>query len=509
MEWSTVMSYGLLMDVGSIQSFIFGSNKLQENIGASWLIEDLFGKSFLSEVNQKGTVVFSGGGNCLITFPEKQDARDFLFLFTSKLLVEVPGITIHAAIEPYNEKSHEQDFQNLHTSLLTNKGKEIPVTQLTRHGINLECPRTGLSTETFISFEKNEGKWVNSSVAARLNKVDEANERLTNFFVGTDKKNQLLVPDPKTRQITSFEFTTELDKLGQEKGEENSIAIVHIDGNSMGDRFKACKSKEELTNLSVSVSEATKAALVEMTLNFIDAYFKGDFNDLKLRRGKADSSLILPFRPLILGGDDITFVSDGRLGIWLAQAYITSFSQKIVSDKKPLSSCAGIAITKTKFPFFRGYELAERLCSSAKKRARDVENSSWLDWQILFGHGSFDFDELRNHHFTLQNGKKLFGRPYRADGNATDNKSMKLIIEKAEELRTKWPNNKIKELRSALASVDSDRIRFIETMKARGLYLPDYQNEMKSTGFSGDFTIYNDVIELLDIYPFKKKVTIK
>ena len=77
-----------------------------------------------------------------------------------------------------------------------------------------------------------------------------------------------------------------------------------------------------------------------------------------------------PIRPIIMGGDDITFVSPGKLGIYFAEIFMKEFSEKEVSDGEKLSSCAGVAITKTKYPFYRGYQLAEGLCSNAKKMAR-------------------------------------------------------------------------------------------------------------------------------------------
>ena len=74
----------------------------------------------------------------------------------------------------------------------------------------------------------------------------------------------------------------------------------------------------------------------------------------------------LPFRPIVFGGDDVTFVCEGRLGLPLAAHYLTRLASEILPDGDPLYARAGIAIVKTHYPFARAYELAGRLGDSAK-----------------------------------------------------------------------------------------------------------------------------------------------
>ena len=92
-----------------------------------------------------------------------------------------------------------------------------------------------------------------------------------------------------------------------------------------------------------------------------------------------DRDRFFPVRPLIFGGDDLTLVCDGRLGLALAAVYLKAFHthttsefsrldfpdrDKKISDelKKPAYACAGVAIVKTHYPFARAYKLSSALC---------------------------------------------------------------------------------------------------------------------------------------------------
>ena len=80
-----------------------------------------------------------------------------------------------------------------------------------------------------------------------------------------------------------------------------------------------------------------------------------------------ESILYSPFRPILKEGDDITFITDGQLGsIPFAEKYLELMSNRTLLNGKRLSACAGVAIIKPKYPFFRGYSLAEELCQRAK-----------------------------------------------------------------------------------------------------------------------------------------------
>src|SRR5690606_150537 len=186
----------------------------------------------------------------------------------------------------------------------------------------------------------------------------------------------------------TYTFTREISSLGQVEGNSH-IAIVHIDGNNIGERFKSCKTLAERRNLSILIEKIVNQSFQELLHYIIEdqmSYLKDKKSgfDIKEENGKK----ILPIRPLILGGDDLTFVCDGRLGMIYAERLMKSMyensKQYSAFKNYPLTSCAGVAITKTKYPFYRAYELSENLCSLAKDKARE-HGGSWIDFHITYG----------------------------------------------------------------------------------------------------------------------------
>src|SRR6185312_4842133 len=99
-----------------------------------------------------------------------------------------------------------------------------------------------------------------------------------------------------------------------------------------------------------------------------DAY--DGWREQGLRAQPAGDRLLLPVRPILYGGDDLTFVCHGRLGLALAERYLRAFAAAPASDGQPLSACAGVAIVHSRAPFSRAYGLADELCRTAKGVAR-------------------------------------------------------------------------------------------------------------------------------------------
>lgn len=73
---------------------------------------------------------------------------------------------------------------------------------------------------------------------------------------------------------------------------------------------------------------------------------------------------------------------------------------------KRLTACAGIAFTKSSFPFYYGYDLAETLCGIAKKDAKSKEMSqdgiipSCLMFHKIQSSVVEDFDSIRKKELT-------------------------------------------------------------------------------------------------------------
>ena len=102
--------------------------------------------------------------------------------------------------------------------------------------------------------------------------------------------------------ISKYKFPTKIDELGQ-KEKENYFAIVHVDGNNMGMKFRSCETLTDRRKLSREIRRKTEGSFADLLQKIIFAVDENIFADtLKLQKN------YLPIRPLIIGGDDVTFI---------------------------------------------------------------------------------------------------------------------------------------------------------------------------------------------------------
>lgn len=477
--------YGVLIDTTSIQQYVFSGNRLKENLGASFLVQDIYGE-ILNNVSVKPDLEgFIGGGNALLFFEDKNRAKEFVKEWSRSLLIETPGLTTAVAIS--NETISKSDLNNpekfqpfkesVFKQLTENKNSYFPQVTLSSHGITADCKNTGLTMEDWIDSGKDSGYY--SSVST--SKLIAENEAMKNLSVEFP--------------INGYKYTNDLEKLGSSKSEDSHIAIVHIDGNGMGKRFEACDTLEKIQNLSISLEQATKNSFKELVSHII------------LRKEKIDDEIdlvynIFPIRPIILGGDDITFVCDGRLGIYFAKIFLEYFEkQEVVDSKKNISASAGVAITKLKYPFSRGYKLSEELCKNAKQKRKDNDNNgSWIDFHIAYGGISAGLQEIRDKFYNVPQGNLLL-RPYNIS-EINEMSSFNKFVENTKSLCKDFPKSKIKDLREILNLGEDSTKSYSNELEARGLELPQIKNlNFKENLFQENFSPYFDMIEFTEIYP--------
>ena len=110
---------------------------------------------------------------------------------------------------------------------------------------------------------------------------------------------------------------------------------------------------------------------------------------LLLASGLAPEPPVLPIRPIILAGDDVCFVTAGRIGLECARVFLEQLAALTNrEDGKPYAACAGVVLVHRKYPFHRAYDLAEELCGSAKKFGALLDQEgrvSAMDWHVEFG----------------------------------------------------------------------------------------------------------------------------
>ncbi len=508
--------YAVLIDIVGIQQYLFGSNKLKENLGASYIVQEVYKKPLqdalkatMPNINETDLdlwrtepdyiaikngrpfeIAYIGGGNAMLFFKEQAQAESFVRQWTKKLLLDFPGLNTAIAIREFEIDDFISSKKQLFNDLAENKYKYTPVTIIPRHGITAECSHSGYSADVYAP---SEGNFISSVINAKISNSKEAENKFYDLF--------------KDELGAEYYFTDDLGKLGQLERQDSHIAIVHIDGNSMADRFAGQGSLDKLRKLSISVEKATISSVKAM-INAIKEN-KDMLLDFLGRKSfcKPGSKEILPFRPIIIGGDDITFVSEGRLGIWLAEQFLKAFQGQTVSDGKQIDACAGVAITKTKYPFYRGYSLSEQLCKNAKeKRKSNGSKGSWIDFHISFGGISGTLQQIRDVQYKATQGSLLM-RPYCLKSDKPEH-DFSALVENTKILSL-LPNNKIKDMRLILTLGKDQTKIFIDEIKARGDAdkIPKIQGrQFEISLFENSVTPYFDMIELMELYPGLKEV---
>ncbi|WPX08962.1 HD domain-containing protein [Anaerocellum danielii] len=499
----------VLIDTVSIQEYIFSSSKLRENMGASYIVDNIF-KEHLKSTLQKVFSVqnlninewkekpgvytifhpdvefeigYIGGGNALILFKSKEKAKEFIKIFSKTLLEIAPGLkTAYGISEEFDLSEFSESLKKLRDNLIRNKNRFFPITTIAKYGFTADCPHTDGAAD----FLEKDGKFISGESMAKLNMAETARNNFKDTYISKEFANK-------------YTFTYNIDDLTAKKGLLNYIAIVHIDGNKMGEKSGRCGSLKEIRLFSKEVEESSSEAFKKMISELINKIEEGVVSEksgfyLKKTLDDGKEKVILPVIPIIRAGDEVTFISDGRLGIWLAEVYLKDYINKKVLGEK-LSACAGVGIFKSKYPFYRAYILTEEVLKRAKKASREKENSSYLDFFISSRGVSGDLEDILKKYFKGEEGDLHYG-PYRVDNDKECN-SVKNLKNNIKEFK-RYPKNKLMKLREVLFERKEMGEMFLEELKAsKQIKL----NNLPKSLWDNNQTPYFDAIELIDFYP--------
>jgi len=538
-----------VIDTVGIQDYIFGSNNLKQNVGASGLVNfvthemvheelkkigktniektnlDLNSRTLNSKTIEKddldSELVYSGGGNTVILFKNPNIAKEFTRGYTKKVLLKAPGLQLIIAHNNFiwdKENLEKKVRETIHKKITQKKYNHIYSSPLLGIGVNADCQYTGLPASKTI---KNDGKEIRVSreISTKLDFFPSANDRLRNKFLNKDEKD------------LGLDFVYDFNEIGS-KNESSYIAVVHIDGNGMGKRIlkyseRHGKDNREYINsiraLSDSIEETSGNAIKAAIARFLES--KEDEDGKYKIDGVIEFQKKLPFRPIVFGGDDITFVCDGRLGLTLSELLLRQLTSKNLSDGHPISARAGIAIVKTHYPFYQALKLANDLAESAKSHIKEIEKNSHseegkvsaIDWHFASGGVIESIENIRKREYTIkwkegsaERSGNLYMRPLRlGESVGTDWRSWNTFAEeiipkfKGEEWEGK--HNKIMHLREVLRNGPHEVEKFIKIYKdslPKEQQLPKIKNNEGSdkTGWIGKICTCFDAIEALDFF---------
>lgn len=379
-------------DIRGIQQYIFAVPRIKFIVGGSSLIDQFDRETDQNiAIPQNAKWLYSGGG------------RGAFFCDENKC-----GVLVDAIVA----KAHE-----IGLDVRIGMDKELAIAA--EHATSLYCcPADNLDGEPcaasgIFPVKPNAGKGfkedhhgVHPKIWKRVEaaRIDPVGKRLLNImkrnrdfavFVGNRKVEFLKNVSPDETDNPEEYKAAIMGKASI--GSRNRWAIIVMDGNNMGRQHKKAfetyhdesKFIEWLCKMSGTLDNAAWNA-VGQSMATIALKWK---ESPDAEKASDRERVILPFRPLIVGGDDVALICHCSYAIELAK-HITKTFEDMCANKRDLwiatdgklTISAGILFCGTSFPLASGIQYTETLLSGAKKHGRDINRDSppsCMDWEQL------------------------------------------------------------------------------------------------------------------------------
>ena len=415
----------ITVEVGGIQRYIFATGKLKEMIGASQIIysvttsllEAVASKCGLERVENapaKGDnwflVLQDNAGALRILVANEHKAKAFLLAFSDMVQANYPGLPIFATLVTGVAWSTAglQLARQEASKAIARKRASSPVTEgMPLQPFAIAARLDGLPA---VAVDNNDAAISLLSKAKRSQPLlDAATDRLKRQFDASLAK-QL----GEGINIAWSDDFTELCK-GSERAR---IALIHMDGNDLGKLFQ--KKSEAPNGMQKEVSQVVRdmrvlSRLVQKSCEqaLCDALSDTVRQDAFTRK-RTSGTYMVPVRPLLMGGDDITLIVRADLALTFVDAFVAHFEKTTSSLGEPLSIGVGMVIMPASYPFVKAYTLVEELIENAKKcTAHTTANRpSSIDYLVLTGDVEANLRNLRKRIYTANDGSKLICKPY-------------------------------------------------------------------------------------------------
>jgi hypothetical protein len=418
--------YLVLLETGGNQNYIYGVARMRDVIGASELTYQA-GTSWVLEATNKANdgweqagdklawlqnvernpapqesspiqlLLLTSGKAIALALNEKA-AENFIYKVTRKALLDAPGLDLLGAYVKIDHPANitaevfNDALKSVHNVYTQNR--QMRADLLTRAPTfpgRERCTSSGLPSEVRQKMASDEEISISAGIWKRRLAVNTWRTRSMELLkVGSGGKE--FFP-------ADIEDIDQLDAL-------NWQAIVHADGNGLGAMFlsfhKCCAegaTGADYIALLQQFSYALDDAVVAATQKAINL-----LKPVELRHGSAK---VIPFLPLVLGGDDLTAVVDGEQALKFTEGFIRAYEQELANndvitscvkqhpDVAKLSTCAGITIHKPGYPFLTAYSLAGDLIAEAKTVKKHAPGCSALDVHVLFDSSMRELDAIR------------------------------------------------------------------------------------------------------------------
>lgn len=578
----------VLIETSSNQRYIFATNKLRENIGASELtyrigtefvlqcvdeikriadealrlyvegdlsgdeirerlLEKTLNPPLESKEENEVEVILATSGKAMLLVRDEDTGKEIIRKVTFRALRDAPGLTVHGVMSKKFEESDgiekiNQLIRQVHKQL---EGIRYQLPHVERRFPRLPfvapCASSGLSACHYDDNDKNDSAPRALVILAKRKAAEHGYTRIKQ------------IAEQKDGQVRLCLNPADLESRFKEMG---WLSVIHADGNGLGQIFHDLdKHMIEINPQATWRDYLDGYRLFSLSLDVcaIKA-FRQALENLRpyLERSDEEESgqdrKNVPVVPIVLGGDDLTVLCDGKYAIKFARDFLLAFEDETKKNQFPehasegiissiasaafknnyLGICAGVAIVKPHFPFHDAYRLAESLLRSAKNVKKELSSPiySALDYHVHYDSSGVDLDLIRGK-LRVDSGKTyLYVRPYvvtkKLPANAwaarrTWNKLAGRVAamrarDEGNDNRRKLPNSMLHDLREGLflgKQVANARMRLVRhryqkdgfddllasaTAKSESLF--DISNDGDSEIYETGFMDALDIVEL-------------
>lgn len=343
-----------MYDVRGIQSYIFKSNVAKEIIGASKIVEKIVTdglrayietleeteknkymqewetddpEAFLKDASIMMQVMFVGGGNAYVLFRKGEVCQNVNRFLARYVLQKTYSLNLAIAVIE-KTGSYAKDYKSINDEMRNIKAY-MPLTQ-------------PVGALPFMAADSITGY----PLSYRENGT---------YFCTEAKLKRAAFPKNEDEKV--------FDRMVTEKGDNSTLAVCHIDGNSIGKRIQNIMREIDSYNDAIRVMRSLSMEIAEVfgtTFEQMTAYMR----ELSVKVKKnAENQL---YRKIIVAGDDITFVCNAKLALPAVRYFLSH-----VGEEKDYSACGGIAYFNSHFPFSDAYQVQSRAVTMPKNGQRD------------------------------------------------------------------------------------------------------------------------------------------
>ena len=416
-----------LFECKGIQRYIFGSGRLRQVIGASDLVAGVArsdGEDMLSPVFEavgiENPVLSRRAGAAFCAHADEEALARFRRLWRLVVGVAYPGLEFSDIDPVMDSQSELEAVKRAYACLTAVRENSTAFLPPTGHPFAATNPRTGLIAVSRLRRDENRYLDAVGAPAHERGEVlgkDAAIDRLAKDFLGSEAENSTDPPWRFPRHFESAEAAAN-NPAFPFTGDDRRIGVVHADLSGLGQVFQSLMgtagSSQDIFDVATAIEKAIADAARVASKKVLLPHAINPSSDPKRfghllgpRDGKcADrhGMRIVPARPVLLGGDDLTIIVRADLAVAFSECFLQSVERETEKTFKKLgkkhkkerkrlrlperlSACAGVAIVSAGQPFTVAERLAEGLCDSAKAQAKSAPNTapypSFLDFAVV------------------------------------------------------------------------------------------------------------------------------